>query len=81
VNALLAAHPASTEALARFLGVAPVWAAPNETAGDRNPGAGSDAALSSAEGAVKDLLRRHPQATTSLARLLDAPASKNPRNV
>ncbi len=67
VFALLAAHPASSEALARLFGVEPQWATA-EAAGSPSTPAG--AALSPTEAGAHDLLLQYPGAADALSALL-----------
>jgi hypothetical protein len=62
VHALLVAAPASTDALARLLGVEAAWAA--------EAAAPAVAAASPAEEAARDLLTKHPACASALAGML-----------
>jgi hypothetical protein len=67
VHALLAAHPASVDALARLLGVEPVWAAMGSPIA---AGAADVAILSPSESGAHELLLQYPQAADALGALL-----------
>jgi hypothetical protein len=67
VYALLAANPASTDALARILGVEGTWSA--AVPKDVTSSAGA-AGAAPAEATVKELLAEFPQSTTALAALV-----------
>jgi hypothetical protein len=67
VYALLKGAPEGVDALARLLGVEPVWA---PQGGAAAPAAGGGVALSGPEAAVKGLLGAHPEGVQALAGLL-----------
>jgi hypothetical protein len=67
VYTLLAENPASVEALARLLGVEPIWAKASPAVGAAPAAA---AASAPAEAAAHGLLAQHPESAGALAALL-----------